>query len=53
MPGDARVFGPGRNRFVAFIRPAIAGFLVAPEGSNAVALAEHLKDGHGMAEHDA
>ena len=53
MPGDVGVFGTGRNRFIAFIRPAIAGFLVAPEGSNAVALAEHLKDGHGMAEHDA
>ena len=53
MPWDARVFGPGRNRFIAFIRPAIAGFLMAPEGSNAVALTERLKDGHGIAEHDA
>ena len=53
MPRDTGVFGPSNNRFVACICPAIAGFLVAPEGRNAVALAERLKDGHSIAEHDA
>ena len=53
MPWHACFPRPCGNRQVARIGPAIAGFLMAPERGNAVALVNPLENGDSIAHHHA
>ena len=52
-PGDALALGPGGHPQVAGVGPAVAGFLVAPEGGDAELAAGPLQHGlHPAGAHD-